>query len=75
MTMTCAAETMAHSVSCKAYSSETLISDWGNIFTDNPDIQYKIATKIEKRRTTRETKLREAGLGSDPGSQALEVIC
>ena len=70
-----AAETMAHFVSCKAYSSETLVSDWENIFKDNPDIQYEIASKIEKRMKTRESKLQEAGLDSDPGSQALELIC
>ena len=70
-----AAETMAHFVSCKAYSSETLVSDWENIFKDNPDIQYEIASKIEKRMKTREIKLQEAGLDSDPGSQALELIC
>ena len=49
------AETMAHFVSCKSYSSETLASDWENIFTDNPDMQYKIASKIEKRMKTRKS--------------------
>ena len=66
---------MAHFVSCEVYSSEILVSDWEKIFKDNPDIQYKIASKIEKRMKTREIKLQEAGLDSDPGSQALELIC
>ena len=52
-----AAETMAHFVSCKSYSSETLVSDWENIFTDTPDIQDEIASKIEKRMKIRESKL------------------
>ena len=44
------------------------------VSTDNPDIQYEIASKIDKRMNTIESKLQEAGLNSDPGSQALELI-
>ena len=61
-------------MSCKAYSSETLVSDLENIFTINSDIQYKIASKIEKSMKTRESKQKEAGLDFDPGSQALLSI-
>ena len=38
--------------------------------TSHPDIQYEIALKIRKRLYLRETFVQEAGLDSDPGSQA-----
>ena len=57
-----AAETMTHFVSCKSY-------------TDDPDIQYEIVSKICSRLKIREMKLEEAGLDSHPGSHAPEVIC
>ena len=70
-----AAETMTHFVSCKSYSSDTSVNDWNSIYTDDPDIQYEIASKISSRLKIREMKLEETGLDSDPGSHALEVIC
>ena len=43
-----------------------------DIFQNNSNIQYEIAEKIRKRLQLREMWLKEAGLDSDPGSQAYE---
>ena len=48
------------------------MEEWKDIFQNNSNIQYEIAGKIRKRLQIREMWLQEAGLDSDPGSQALD---
>ena len=65
-----AAETMSHFMTCSSYGKESYVEEWKNIFQNNSNIQYEIAEKIRKRLQIREMWLQEAGLDSDPGSQA-----
>ena len=51
-----ATETVKHFVSCKLYSSDTSVNDWKSIYTDDPDIQYEIDSKISSRLKIRETR-------------------
>ena len=65
-----AAETMSHFMTCSSYGKESYVEEWKNIFQNNSNIQYEIAEKIRKRLQIRDMLLQEAGLDSDPGSQA-----
>ena len=64
------AETMSHLMTCQAYGGDSHVENWKDIYRNDPDIQYEIALKIRKRLYLRETYIQEAGLDSDPGSQA-----
>ena len=65
-----AAETISHFMSCYSYGEDSYVKQWKDIYRNNPNIQYEIAWKIRKRLQLREMCIEEAGLDSDPGSQA-----
>ena len=61
---------MCHLMTCQEYGGESHVENWKDIYINDPDSQYEIALKIRKRLYLRETYIQEAGLDSDPGSQA-----
>ena len=46
--------------------------EWKYIYENNQDIQFEIAVKLGKSLQERDQVIEEAGLDSDPGSQAPE---
>ena len=65
------AETMSHLMTCQAFGGDSHVENWKDIYRNDPDIA-EIALKKRKRLYLRETYIQEAGLDSDPGSQALD---
>ena len=61
---------MSHFMTCDSYGEDSYVKQWKDIYRNNPNIQYEIAWKIRKRLQLREMCIKEAGLDSDPGSQA-----